>query len=187
MTAHLILHLASALAALFLATAPASAQPGPINIVAVGASNTSGWGVGGRNAYPGRLEDLLKAQGYDARVSNAGVVLDTTSGMLSRLDAAVPDSTRLVILQPGGNDTRFFRSKEQRAANIAAMTQKLRARQIAVIVYDPVFPADFYQWDRIHLTAEAHRKIAAELLPRVVAIIRPKAGKPKETGKPERP
>ena len=139
MTAHLISHLTSALAALILMTAPVSAQRASVNIVAIGASNTWGWGVGGRNAYPDRLEDLLKAQGHNARVSNAGVVLDTTSGMLRRVDAAVPDGTHIVILQPGGNDTRFFRSKEQRAANVEAMVQRLQARDIAVIVYDPVF------------------------------------------------
>ncbi len=165
-------------------TAAAPAQPAPVNIVAIGASNTWGWGVAGRNAYPERLEDLLKAEGYDARVVNAGVILDTTAGMVNRVDAAVPDGTRLVILQPGGNDTRFFRSKEQRDANIEAMVQRLKARDIAVIVYDPVFPPEAYQWDRIHLTVEAHARIASELLPQVAEIIKPK--KPKEAERPKR-
>jgi acyl-CoA thioesterase-1 len=174
MTAHLVPHLTSALAALILMTAQVPAQPTPVTVVAIGASNTWGWGVGGRNAYPERLEDLLKADGIAARVVNAGVVLDTTAGMLRRVDAAVPDGTHVVILQPGGNDLRFFRSKEQRATNIEAIVQKLEARNIPVIVYDPVFPSDFYQWDRIHLTVDAHAKIAGELLPQVAAIIRPK-------------
>jgi hypothetical protein len=30
-----------------------------LNIVAIGASNTSGWGVGPQHAYPARLEALL--------------------------------------------------------------------------------------------------------------------------------
>ena len=169
--------------AMFLVMAQAAAQPGPVNIVAIGASNTWGWGLTGRNAYPERLEDLLRAEGYDARVVNAGVVLDTTAGMLRRVDAAVPDGTHVVILQPGGNDHRFFRSKEERAANIDAMVQRLAARKIPVIVYDPVFPPDFYQWDRVHLTAEAHAKIATELLPQVANIIKPK-DKPKEKAPP---
>lgn len=169
---HLFVPLAAGLAALLLTTIQLGAQPGPVSVVAIGASNTSGWGVGEQGAYPGRLEDLLKAKGYNVRVVNAGVVLDTTAGMLRRLDAAAPDGTDLVILQPGGNDTRFFRSKEQRASNIDAMVKRLRARNIKVIVYDPTFPPEFYQWDRIHLTADAHAKIAQELLPKVVDAIR---------------
>lgn len=172
----------AALTALLLAL-PAHAQPGagPVSIVAIGASNTWGWGLGGRGAYPERLEDLLRAKGINARVVNAGVVLDTTTGMLNRLDAAVPDGTRLVILQPGGNDQRFLRSKEQRAANIQTMVKRLAARDIAVIVYDPAFPPEAYQWDRIHLTGETHARIAAELLPRVTQILRPQPRKPQAT------
>lgn len=182
MTPHSLRHLIAALAALTLTAATPAAQqkPAPVHVVAIGASNTSGWGVGGRNAYPERLEDLLKADGIEARVVNAGVVLDTTAGMLRRLDAAVPDGTRVVILQPGGNDKRFLRSTEQRAANIKTMVQRLKARNIAVIVYDPVFPPEAYQWDRIHLTAATHAKIAAELLPQVAGIVRPRAAKPQQ-------
>ena len=180
------LNIMSVLMTLILTAAPAAAQPAPVNIVAIGASNTWGWGVVGRNAYPERLEDLLKAEGYDARVINAGVILDTTAGMLNRVDAAVPDGTHLVILQPGGNDARFFRTKEQRAANVEAIVQRLKARDIAAIVYDPVFPPEAYQWDRIHLTAEAHARIAAELLPQVAEIIKPKEKKAKEVVRPKR-
>jgi acyl-CoA thioesterase-1 len=180
----LALSMMSALAALVLTAAQAAAQPAPFNIVAIGASNTWGWGVAGRNAYPERLEDLLKAEGYDARVVNAGVILDTTAGMLNRVDAAVPAGTHLVILQPGGNDTRFFRTRKHRAVNVEAIVQRLKARDIPVIVYDPVFPPEAYQWDRIHLTVEAHARIASELLPQVSEIIKPK--KPKEAVRPKR-
>jgi acyl-CoA thioesterase-1 len=165
----------SALTTLFLITASAFAQPTPVTVVAIGASNTWGWGVAGRNAYPERLQDLLKGAGYDARVINAGVIIDTTAGMRRRIDAAVPDGTDVVILQPGGNDLRFFGSYEQRTANIEAMVKRLTERKIAVIVYDPVFPPAAYQWDRIHLTADAHSKVALELLPQVKRIIDAKA------------
>jgi acyl-CoA thioesterase-1 len=84
------------------------AQAALLNIVAIGASNTSGWGVGEANAYPARLEALLREKGYDVRVTNAGVPFQTTVGMLERIDSAVPDGTGLVILQPGSNDKRFI-------------------------------------------------------------------------------
>jgi len=142
-----------------------------LNIVVVGASNTAGWGVGAANAFPARLQTILKERRIDAKVTSAGVIGDTTGGMLRRIDTAVPDSANIVILQPGGNDLRFGFSREQRAANVAAMVKRLRARDIRVIVYDPeMIPADFYQWDHIHFNASAHARIAAKLAGEIAAV-----------------
>lgn len=140
-------------------------------IVAIGASNTSGFGVGEKAAYPARLETLLRGCGLDIRVVNAGISFQTTHGMLARIDSDVPDGTKAVIIQPGGNDRRFFVSRKQRAANIEAMTARLAARGIPALVYDPVFPHEAYQWDRVHLTAERHSLIAAELAPRIAGVV----------------
>jgi acyl-CoA thioesterase-1 len=73
-----------------------------------------------------------------------------------------------VILQPGANDRRFFISPERRAHNIAEITDHLRTRRIAVIILDPAFPDNYYSFDRIHFTPEAHARIAAELMPQVI-------------------
>jgi acyl-CoA thioesterase I len=94
----------------------------------------------------------------------------------------VPDGTDIVILQPGGNDRRFFGTKEQRAANIAAMEQRLRDRSIDVIVYDDDIPLRYYALDFIHLTDEGHAMIAAALLPRVMAVI----GRQSDAASPDR-
>jgi len=145
-----------------------------MNIVALGASNTSGWGVGSRNAYPTQLEVMLKARGYDAHIANAGVNFDTTSGMLRRLDSAVPAGTSIVILNPGGNDLRFFGSKEQRAANIAAIVARLHARHIKVIVFEnTIVPRAYYQWDGIHFTSEGHNLVASYLMQQLIAASKP--------------
>jgi acyl-CoA thioesterase I len=162
-----------ALRALAIAAALALASPveaAALNIVALGASNTAGWGVGIENAFPTVLEKLLREKGIDASVANAGIPGDITAGMLSRLDSAVPDGTDIVILQPGDNDTRFFRTKEQRATNIAEIENRLEARGIRVIVVDPqIVPPEDYQWDHIHFTAAAHAKIAARLAAAIAA------------------
>ena len=56
------------------------------------------------------------------------------------------------------------------------MTQRLRARGIRVIVYDPdPVPRDFYQWDGIHFNAAAHAKIAATLAAQITTAIKPPA------------
>jgi acyl-CoA thioesterase I len=88
-----------------------AANAAPLRIVAIGASNTHGWYVGNRGAYPAQLQALLRAKGIDAEVTNAGVPFDTTAMMLRRIDKDVPNGTDIAILQPGGNDRRFFGTK----------------------------------------------------------------------------
>jgi acyl-CoA thioesterase I len=148
-----------------------AANAAPLQIVAIGASNTHGWYVGNQGAYPAQLQALLQAKGIDAQVTNAGVPFDTTVMMLRRIEKDVPNGTDIAILQPGGNDLRFFGSKQQRAANIAEMERRLRSRSIKVIVYDEEIPLHYYTIDFIHLTGEGHAKFAAALLPRVLAIL----------------
>lgn len=173
--------------ALLLLAAPAGGQATALNIVAIGASNTSGWGVGTAGAYPARLEALLRAKGYDAHVTNAGVPFETTAGMLDRIDADVPDGTQIVILQPGANDVRFLRTRASRDGNIAAMVKRLQERKIKVIVFDPDFARQYYQWDFIHINSDGHAWIAATLLPQVItaaAASAPRTGTTRATRSP---
>jgi acyl-CoA thioesterase I len=148
-----------------------AANPAPLRIVAIGASNTHGWYVGNQGAYPAQLEALLRAKGIDAQITNAGVPFDTTAMMLRRLDKDVPNGTDIVILQPGGNDLRFLGTRQQRRANIEEMVRRLRARTIKSIVYDDEIPLRYYTFDLIHLTREGHAMIAAALLSRVMALV----------------
>jgi len=171
------------LAAAVFASCPAGAAT--LNIVAIGASNTSGFGVGAQDAYPAQLQALLRKKGINANVTNAGALGDVTAGMLNRLDAAVPKGTDIVILQPGANDLRFFGTKEARSANIAAMVARVRARGIRVIVYDPdPIPSDWYQWDHIHFNATAHAKIAATLATQIASAAKPASAPPSGAAQP---
>jgi acyl-CoA thioesterase I len=159
-------------AALLFILMAVDACAAPIRIVAIGASNTSGLGVHPQDAYPARLQTMLKEKGFNVRIANAGMILDTTAGMLRRIDGAVPDGTRLVILQPGGNDLRFFGTRERRTRNIKAMVTRLHSRKIKVIVFDPVIPSQYYQFDGIHITAKGHAMFASKLLPQVIAALK---------------
>jgi len=156
-----------ATAALMYASVAANAAS--LRIVAVGASNTHGWYVGNQGAYPAQLQTLLLAKGIDAQVTNAGVPFETTGMMLRRIDKDVPDGTDIVILEPGGNDRRFLVPPAWRAANIAEMERRLRARGIKVIVYDEEMPLRYRAFDLMHYTYQGHAIIAAALLPRVMA------------------
>ena len=138
------LRLCACIIAAVLALAAAPLQARALNIVAIGASNTTGFGVGEQNAYPAVLERLLRQKGIDAHVTNAGVNGDVTSGMRNRLDAAVPKGTDIVILQPGGNDLRFLGNKQAppislrwcsaytRAASASLSMIRIRCRPIFI-------------------------------------------------------
>ena len=67
-------------------------------IVALGASNVAGRGVSSSEAFPAQLARMLSAKGCNVHVANAGISGDTNSGMLGRLNQAVPDGTRIVLL-----------------------------------------------------------------------------------------
>lgn len=139
-------------------------------VVALGASNTAGKGVSSHDAYPAQLEAMLKARGHAVAVINAGISGDTTPGMLARLDSAVPQGTRVVILQPGGNDRR-----KGAASVVPQITAKLRARGITVVMLGNsmlhAIPREMHQVDGMHLTPAGYRLLAERMLPRVMAAL----------------
>lgn len=154
---------------------------GQAQVVALGASNTLGKGVAPQQAYPAQLETMLKAKGYNGRVVNAGLNGDTTAGMLARLDSAVPNGTRLIILQPGGNDfRRRGGGPEERAGNINQIVSRLRSRGVQVIMLEnqmlQAVPAQYRQADEQHLTPEGYRLLASWLMPQVAAALGLPAG-----------
>jgi acyl-CoA thioesterase I len=144
-------------------------------VVALGASNTAGKGVSSQDAYPAQLEAMLKARGYGVRVINAGISGDTTQGMLARLNSAVPQGTRVVILQPGGNDLR-----RNAASVVPQIVVELKARGIKVVMLSNsmlgTVPAQMRQPDGMHLTPEGYHLIAARVLPNVMTALGSKRG-----------
>lgn len=164
---------AGSLALWLQVVAPLQAQA-PVTIVALGASNTEGWGLAPEHAYPVRLQALLKAKGIEATVANAGIAGDTTGGMLARLDSAVPAGTVLVILQPGTNDERMGLGAE-RAGNIEKMRGRLAARSTKLIVIDnsvlDALPRSELRDDGIHFTPAGYALLAERVLPEVLAAL----------------
>ncbi len=143
-----------------------------MTIVALGASNT----VGRSGAsYPAELEALLKAKGYDVRVINAGVNGDTTAGMAARLDFAVPNGTRLVLLNPANRNDEKAGIRSQQPTYIAQIRSRLGARGIKVIVLPSIvsMAGTAHHTDSEHFDAEGYRRVAARLLPQVLTTIGP--------------
>jgi acyl-CoA thioesterase I len=138
-------------------------------IVALGASVVQGYGVGSGEAFPEQLQAMLHAKGKQYSVSNQGVYGDTTAGVLGRLDSAVPQGTRIVILLIGGNDVRRGGTVGQAQAGAGEIIARLQARKIRVIKAGAYYAAarskGMVLSDRIHLTAEGQRYMATQLLP----------------------
>ncbi len=168
------------------------AQAQSARIVALGDSNTAGFGVGSQAAFPARLEALLRSAGLDVQVLNAGISGDTTAGMLARLDGAVPPGTGLVIVQGGYNDLRRGGTRESIAANVEAILVRLRARGIRAVLCgfynepwgvlarrngavlvdaNTCYDANNRGFDGLHMNAAGHQVVAARLFPVVQPLL----------------
>jgi acyl-CoA thioesterase-1 len=184
----------SLLSGLLLASlSAASAQP---LIVALGDSNTAGYGVGQSNAFPSQLNAMLQRRGYNARIANAGVSGDTFGGMLGRLDASVPAGTRLVIVQGGYNDLIRGTPRDVIITRMEGILSQLRARRVSAVLCGFFFP----EWDavgrklaaqygarfvpgstcyspshtgpdRLHMSAQGHTVVAQRLVPVVASAL----------------
>lgn len=180
------------IAAIATASLISAAHARPLQIVALGDSNTAGFLVGKRNAFPAIMEASLRDAGYDVTVTNRGISGDTTGGMLARLDAAVPQGTQVVIVQGGYNDLRRGVSEQSRNSNIDAILARLKARRIKVVLCDYwgaqwagmarrhravlVPPSTCYDensrgFDGLHMNRAGHRIVAARLVPVVRRLI----------------
>lgn len=143
-------------------------------IVAIGASNVAGRGVGSATAWPAQLESMLAAKGRSVHVANAGINGDTNAGMLARLDSAVPAGTKIVLLDRRGggwNGRRLGQGSQD--TELAAIEARLRGRHITVIpMWWGAALRQYLQADQIHFTAEGHRLVAAQMLPSVLRATR---------------
>ncbi|MCU0885386.1 MAG: GDSL-type esterase/lipase family protein [Beijerinckiaceae bacterium] len=147
------------------------------DVVALGASNTEGKGRGRTpdgvprsQAYPAQLQQILRGNGCRASVTNAGIAGNTTGQMLRRLPSVVKPSTRVLILQPGGNDARRGEA-DNAAANIAAIRAFAASRNIQVVMLESLgrLATSYRLPDGQHYSAEGHAAFAAYLAPTVLA------------------
>jgi len=171
--------------------APAAAQGA--TIVALGDSNTQGFGVNPQDAFPARLEAILRRSGYAVQVVNAGVMGNTLGGLLARVDTQVPPGTRVVIVQGGFNDIDQDVPANVSAANMSAILARLQARGVKAVLcgffdkkwdavgrgfaakYNAVFvpgstcyDPDNKGPDNLHMSAAGHAVVASRLA-RVIA------------------
>jgi acyl-CoA thioesterase-1 len=129
-------------------------------VVAFGDSLYAGYRLGPTEGFAPQLQTALLAKGMNARVHNAGVSGDTTAAGRARLTFVLDNLKRkpdLVVLGLGGNDMLRGIKPEQTRANLVAMLEELKRREIPVVLtgilaspnmgagysnaFNPIFPA----------------------------------------------
>jgi len=149
-------------------------------IVAIGASNTEGHAVGASNAWPALLEGMLKAKGYDVTVVNAGVSSETSAETLRRVDSVVTPGTKIVIFDVGGGNDADSGESGGTAANAAQIAARIRshgaiaisAAKASVVGTEKSNPSAWIKGDpHHHITAQSHARVAAALVPKVIAVL----------------
>jgi len=85
-------------------------------------------------AFPADLERRLNAQQSGWTVSNAGISGDTTAGGLRRFDQAVPDGTRILILELGANDGLRGVDIMTMEQNLSTMIERAQSRGARVLL-----------------------------------------------------
>lgn len=107
------------------------------SILAFGDSLFAGYNLGPDEGYPERLEPALRAKGINARVIDAGVSGDTSAAGRQRI-AFVLDNLEsppdLALVELGGNDLLRGLPPSETRANIAAILDELKARDIPVLL-----------------------------------------------------
>ena len=129
-----------AIVGLALCAALAGPSEAKAQVVALGASNTRGYDLPLQDAWPAKLEALLRQRGYNVAVSNEGINGDTSEGMLSRVGSAVPVGTRVVVLECCGNDNKDGRHQvADHDGNIRSLVRGLKARGVAVVYWESAY------------------------------------------------
>ena len=103
-------------------------------IIAVGDSLTAGYGVKETDAYPARLENKLRADGYRWRVINAGISGETSSGARARIAWVLKLTPDIVILETGANDGLRGIDPRVTRKNIEEITRILKENQVTVVL-----------------------------------------------------
>lgn len=106
-------------------------------VLAFGDSLFAGYNLGPDEGFPERLEPALRAKGINARVIDAGVSGDTSAAGRQRI-AFVLDNLEspphLALVELGGNDLLRGLPPSETRANIAAILDELKARNIPALL-----------------------------------------------------
>jgi acyl-CoA thioesterase-1 len=122
--------------AAFALTASGSAYSAPKTVLVVGDSLSAEYGLARGSGWVALLEQRLKAQKIDARIVNASISGETTSGGRTRLPALLlQHKPNLVVLELGANDGLRglpVPAAEDNLRTMIALAQKNQAKVLLV-------------------------------------------------------
>ena len=126
----------SVLCTLLFLGASASAYSAPKTVLVVGDSLSAEYGLTRGSGWVALLEQRLKAQKIDARIVNASISGETTSGGRTRLPALLQQhKPNLVVLELGANDGLRglpVPAAEDNLRTMIALAQKNQAKVLLV-------------------------------------------------------
>jgi acyl-CoA thioesterase I len=128
-------------------------------IVCLGDSLTAGLGLVETQAFPSLLQQKVDAEGYSYEVVNAGVSGDTSAGGLRRLDWALQENVRVLILALGANDGLRGLSVAEMKENLSKIIEAAEQRHVAVILAGMEAPPN-YGAEYSAAFRQAYREIA---------------------------
>jgi acyl-CoA thioesterase I len=150
---------------------PPRATPGPASkastpaakarpkVVALGDSLTAGLGLVESQSYPAILQQRIDAEGYGFEVVNAGVSGDTSAGGVRRLDWALDNDVKVLILALGANDGLRGLSVPDMKQNLTTIITRARERNVVVILAGMEAPPNYGQ-EYATAFRHAYREIA---------------------------
>ncbi len=115
----------------------------PPALIAFGDSLTQGYGLIEQDGFVPQLRAWLADHGAEARVINAGVSGDTTTGGLARIDWSLTADVQGMILALGGNDVLRGTDPAVTRANIRGILQVAQDKGVEVLLVGLRAPGNF--------------------------------------------
>jgi len=161
-----------AAAALAAPAASRAAGPSPLVLV-VGDSLSAEYGIARGSGWVALLEQRLQREKIAARVLNASISGDTTSGGRSRLPALLAQhKPAVVLIELGGNDALRGLPLAMTRDNLLAMTRAAKAAGARVLITGMQVPPNYgrtYGDDFAALFAQVAKAEGAALVPFLLA------------------
>ena len=130
--------------------APQGAQAGPtaitgetaestasttFTIAFLGDSLTAGLGLLSQQAFPAKIEEMFRADGYTSiEVVNAGLSGDTSAGGLRRVEQAIDPTTKILVVALGGNDALRGLTVNETRENLRQIIDIAQAKGVLVML-----------------------------------------------------
>jgi acyl-CoA thioesterase-1 len=106
----------------------------PITLLALGDSLTSGFGLEANEAFPVKLEAVLKNRYPELKIINGGIAGDTAADGLARLDWALTDDINGLIVEFGANDALRGLDLKQTEEALDGIMAKAKDRNLPVLI-----------------------------------------------------